>query len=438
MITATHTDFTSLPASGISKDEVAIIFEQLRSSDKDGRSSFSERWMNDRGLLLDDGALEVVKAAHLAFFTKNSSSTPIMKLERELVSWVLDLFRAEPGASGSLTSGGSESLFLATAAALAGFQDARAGGEHEEPYEVVIPQTGYPTFEKYSRYLGYTVRRVPVDDAFRANPKEMEGAITDRTFMILGSMSSWSHGACDPIPALAKIAEAKNIWLHVDACVGGMLAPFARDLGRDVVNFDFSNPGVSSISVDFHKYGYSSKGVSGLFFRNNELSRNQPFVFDGWAAGLYRCPTVTGTRSGGAIASAWAVARYLGREGYQRRAAQIFKARDTIVEAVRTNPDTVLLGGADLATVAIGSNTIDISAVSAHLKSMGWSIGDLQAPDGFQLVLGPIIDSYIEAFVDDLSRAVETVKVDRTNHQRGDIVYSDEIVSGPGSLLGEA
>ena len=435
MNTAPHSDFTSSPASGISKDEVENIFEQLRSADKDGRSSFGERWMNDRGLLLDDGTLEVVKAAHLAFFTKNSSSTPIMKLERELVSWVLDLFRAEPGASGGLTSGGSESLFLATAAALARFRDSSASGE---PYETVIPETGYPTFEKYSRYLNYTVRRVPVDDAFRADPKAIEDAISDRTFMILGSMSSWSHGACDPIPALAKIAKAKNIWLHVDACVGGMLAPFARDLGRDVVNFDFSNPGVSSISVDFHKYGYSSKGVSGLFFRNNELSRNQPFVFDGWAAGLYRCPTVTGTRSGGAIASAWAVARYLGREGYQRRAAQVFKARDMIVEAVRTNPDTVLLGGADLATVAIGSDSIDISAVSAHLKTRGWSIGDLQAPDGMQLVLGPIIDSYIEAFVDDLNRAVETVKVDRPNRQRGDIVYSDEIVSGPGSLLGEA
>ncbi len=153
-----------------------------------------------------------------------------MPLESELVSWVLNLFHGERGAAGILTSGGSESLFLATAAALARFRETKAGGK---PCEAVIPETGYPTFEKFSDYLGYSVRRVPVDDSFRADPKAIEAAISDRTFLILGSMSSWAHGACDPIPALAEVAKARNIWLHVDACVGGMLAPFARDVGRE-------------------------------------------------------------------------------------------------------------------------------------------------------------------------------------------------------------
>lgn len=432
-------DYDAMPVKGISQAELEAEFKKIRVNDKDGRTSFGERWMNDRGLLVDDGALEVVKATHLEFFTKNNSGAVIVNLERELVSWILNLFNAQSGASGSLTSGGSESLFLATAAALAWFKKTTGSDQLDGPYEVVIPETGYPTFEKYSKYLGYTVKRVPVDEWFRANPKAIADAITDRTFMILGSMSSWSHGACDPIPALAKIAEEKNIWLHVDACVGGMLAPFARDLGRDVVNFDFSNDGVSSISVDLHKYGYSSKGVSGLFFRNNALSRSQPFVFDNWAAGLYRCPTVTGTRSGGAIASAWAVMKYLGREGYQKRAAQVFKARDAIAAAVEANPDLKLIGGADLGTVAIGSDTMDITAVTACLGTLGWSgIADLQEPDGIQLVLGPVVDSYIEAFVMDLTRAVDMAKTDRINRQHTDAVYSDEIISGPGSLLGES
>lgn len=424
-------DFSSMPAEGMSQAEIETEFEQLRAADTNGRATFGERWLNDRGLLLDDGALEVAKKAHQAFFTKNNSSSVIMPLESELVSWVLDLFHSERGAAGILTTGGSESLFLATAAALARFQETKAGGE---PCEAVIPETGYPTFEKYSRYLGYSVRRVPVDDAFRADPKAIEAAITDRTFMILGSMSSWAHGACDPIPALAAVAKARNVWLHVDACVGGMLAPFASDLGREIVDFDFSVPGVSSISVDFHKYGYSAKGVSGLFFQDRSLAANQTFVFDDWAAGYYRSPVLTGTRSGGAIASAWAVAKYLGRDGYKRRAAQVFKARDSIVEAVAANPDLTLLGGADLGTVAIGSNTIDIAAVSSCLNAMGWSINNLKVPDGIQLVLGPVVDTYIEAFVADLDRAVKTVKSERKDRHSGKVVYSDEIASGPGAL----
>ncbi len=427
--------YLPLPETGISREAIEEAFNEIRANDKDARASFGERWLNDRGLLLEDGALEVAKAAHMTFFTKNNSHTMIMNLECELVSWVLNLYHAQPGASGTLTSGGSESLFLATAAAFEKFQTAHGP---DAPCEAVIPETGYPTFEKYSKYLGYSVRRLPVDAFMRANPKAMQAALTDKTFMMLGTLSSWAHGACDPISELAAVAKTFGVWLHVDACVGGMLAPFAQDLGRDVVDFDFLLPGVSSISVDFHKYGYSSKGVSGVFFRHHDLSDSLPFSFDDWSAGLYRSPVFTGTRSGGAIASAWAVARYLGREGYQRRTAQVLKARDAIVETVQTNPNLVLIGGADLATVAIGSDTIDILSVAQCLTSFGWTVNRLKDPDGIQLVLGPIKDAYIDAYVEDLGRAVGTVKAERKTRQPVSVVYSDEVVRGPGSISGQA
>ena len=422
--------FPSFP-SGVSQADIEQELEQLRASDADVRATFGDRWLNDRGLLLDDGALQVAKKACDTFFTKNNSSSVIKPLEGELVAWILNLFHAGSNGAGVLTSGGSESLFLATAAAFAKFQDTNAAGSS---CEAVIPETGYPTFEKYSRYLGYSVRRVPVDEAFRADPDAMDAAITDRTFMILGSMSSWAHGACDPIPELAAIARARDVWLHVDACVGGMLAPFGQQLGREIAAFDFSVPGVDSISVDFHKYGYSAKGVSGLFFRDRVLAEHQTFAFDDWAAGYYRSPVLTGTRSGGAIASAWAVAKYLGSDGYMRRAAQVFKARDRIVAAVESSADLTLLGGADLGTVAIGSNTLDIFAVASCLGSAGWSVNSLRAPDGIQLVLGPVNDTYIDAFTEDLGRAVDDVKRKTGDRSARQVVYSDEIASGPGAL----
>ncbi len=422
--------FPSFP-SGESQEEIELELEQLRTDDSDVRATFGDRWLNDRGLLLDDGALQVAKKACDTFFTKNNSSSVVKPLESELVGWVLDLFHGGPDAAGALTSGGSESLFLATAAALAKFRETNAAGGR---CEAVIPETGYPTFEKYSRYLGYTVRRVPVDATFRADPDAVNAAITDKTFMILGSVSSWAHGACDPIPALAAVAQTRNVWLHVDACVGGMLAPFGQELGREIVDFDFLVPGVNSVSVDFHKYGYSAKGVSGLFFRQRSLAEHQTFTFDDWAAGYYRSPALTGTRSGGAIASAWAVVKYLGRDGYKRRAAQVFKARDKIVGVVESNPDLKLLGGADLGTVAISSDTLDIFAVSSCLGQAGWSVNSLTGPDGIQLVLGPINDAYIDAFVDDLEIAVTKVKSETGSRSARRVVYSDEIAEGPGAL----
>ncbi|TIV13766.1 MAG: aspartate aminotransferase family protein [Mesorhizobium sp.] len=421
----TTTAYT-FPQRGMTRDEIEQELEQLRSQDADPRSTFPDRWLNDRGLLLDDGTFEVAKAAHLAFFTKGNNYPTVVKFERDLIQMALSLFHAGKDATGAVTSGGSESLFLATAAALANAKERRP--DIARP-EIIIPQTGYPTFEKYERYFGYTIRRVPVDANFRANVSAMSEAVSENTVMMLASMPSWSHGVCDPVRELAEIASRHGIWLHVDACVGGFLAPFVRELGRDVPDFDFRVPGVSSISADFHKYGYSGKGVSGVFYRNKDLARHQPFVFDTWAAGLYRSPVLTGTRNGGAIASAWAVMRYLGRTGYLSRAAQILKLRDAILAFVERCPGLKIVGGAELNVVGIGSDYSDVYSIASKLKDYGWKVNLLKEPAAIQVVLGPLRGEYITLLVNDLDKAVEVVRRDGFRVPSPAVVYSDEFLN---------
>lgn len=420
----------TFPSDGQDHAAVVETLRHLRANDIGPRATFADRWLNDRGLLLDDGAFEVAKEAYLAFFTKNNSYPPVMELERNLVTKLLDLFRGEPDSVGCLTSGGSESLFLATASALAAARKSKP--EITRP-EIVIPETGYPTFTKYARYLGYKLHHVAVDKDFRADPHAMQKTITKDTVMMLASMPSWAHGACDPVPELGEIASDRGIWLHVDACVGGLLAPFVRDLGRDIPPFDFGVPGVQSISADLHKYGYSAKGVSGVFYRSRELARDQSFVFDNWAAGLYRSPVFTGTRSGGAIASAWSVVQYLGRDGYCRRAAQILKLRDALVEFAAECRELRLLGRAELSTVAIGGNNFDIHAVGSALKARGWMINFLKDPQGLQFVLGPLLDEHIECLVSEFRAALDDVRRGRVPENSPPVVYSDEILEFPTS-----
>ena len=414
----------TFPQRGMTRDEIEQELEQLRSQDADPRSTFPDRWLNDRGLLIDDGTFEVAKAAHLAFFTKGNNYPAVVKFERDLIQLALNLFHAGNDATGAVTSGGSESLFLATAAAIA---SANAKRPDIARPEIVIPQTGYPTFEKYERYFGYQIRRVPVDANFRANVSAMSDAVSENTVMMLASMPSWSHGVCDPVPELAEIATKRGIWLHVDACVGGFLAPFVRELGRDVPDFDFRVPGVSSISADFHKYGYSGKGVSGVFYRN-KVTRHQPFIFDTWAAGLYRSPVLTGTRNGGSIASAWAVMRYLGREGYVSRATQILKLRDAIVAFVEQCPGLKVVGGAELNVVGIGSDHSDVYSIASKMKEYGWKLNLLKEPEAIQLVLGPLRDEYITLLVNDFERAVEDVRREGFRAPSPAVVYSDEFL----------
>ncbi|RWB36178.1 MAG: aspartate aminotransferase family protein [Mesorhizobium sp.] len=415
----------TFPHKGMTREEIEQELEQLRSQDADPRSTFPDRWLNDRGLLLDDGTFEVAKAAHLAFFTKGNNYSTVVQFERDLTQMALSLFHAGKGATGAITSGGSESLFLATAAALA---DAKERRHDIARPEIIIPQTGYPTFEKYERYFGYTIRRVPVDANFRANVSAMSAAVGENTVMMLASMPSWSHGVCDPVRELAEIASTHGIWLHVDACVGGFLAPFVRELGREVPDFDFRIPGVSSISADFHKYGYSGKGVSGVFYRNKDLARHQPFVFDSWAAGLYRSPVLTGTRNGGAIASAWAVMRYLGRNGYLSRTAQILKLRDAILAFVEQCPCLQILGAAELNVVGIRSEYLDIYLVAGQMSEYGWKINILTDPKAIQFVLGPLRDEYISLLMNDLDKAVEVVRRDGFSGPSPAVVYSDELL----------
>jgi sphinganine-1-phosphate aldolase len=421
------------PQVGAGAQDLKQVLSDLRAGDSNPLATFSDRWLNDRDLLVDDGVIDVAKAAYMAFFTKNNSYPPILLLEHELVGMALDLFHGGPSSTGSVTSGGSESLFLAAAAALA---HAKSRNRLPKNPEILVAKTGYPAFEKYGRYLGYSVRRAPIDEYFRADASAMAQLINEQTVMIAASYPSWAHGACDPIPELAEIAFAGDVWLHVDACVGGFLAPFVRDLGRHLPNFDFRLRGVASISSDFHKYGYSAKGVSGVFYRDRALAEHQVFVFDEWSAGLYRSPVFAGTRSGGSIASAWAVMNYLGKDGYSRRAVQILKLRDALVDFAKTTPGLCLLGQAELGTVAIGSGpNVDVYTVADDLRRRGWSIGLLKDPPAIQFVLGPLRDDFIIRLITDLREATSGSIRRDPFACRPSVVYSDEVLDLPCSIV---
>src|SRR4030067_3069349 len=94
------------------------------------------------------------------------------------------------------------------------------------------------------------------------------------------------------------------------------MLPFLRKLGYEIPSFDFRVPGVQSMSVDIHKYGYVSKGISTVLYRNSELRQHQFFGYTDWPGGVYATPCLGGARPGGAIASAWSILHYLGEEGF--------------------------------------------------------------------------------------------------------------------------
>ena len=133
---------------------------------------------------------------------------------------------------------------------------------------------------------------------------------------IVGSAPAFAHGAIDPIEELSKIAVSYDLPLHVDACLGGFLIAFMKDAGFKLPKFDFSLKGVTSISCDTHKYGYTPKGSSVIMYKNTSYRKFQFFSAVEWPGGIYVSPTFAGSRAGSLIAMTWSTLMTIGLEGY--------------------------------------------------------------------------------------------------------------------------
>lgn len=217
-----------------------------------------------------------------------------------MTSWML---HGDDKSCGALTSGGTESILMAIKAY-------RERAKKLRPYvtkpNMIVPTTIHPAFEKAGHYFGVELIHIDLDPDMRVNVKLVEKAINRNTILLVGSAPQYCHGVVDPISELSDIALRHGLPLHVDACFGGFMLPWLEKLGYKIPTFDFRIPGVTSMSADVHKYGYSSKGASVILYRNEELRSHQYFAYGAWPGGLFGSPSLTGSRPGGMIAAAWA------------------------------------------------------------------------------------------------------------------------------------
>jgi glutamate/tyrosine decarboxylase-like PLP-dependent enzyme len=237
----------------------------------------------------------------------------------------------------------------------------------------------------------------------------MAHAASDDALMLVGSAPCFPYGVIDPIEELAAIARERGVWLHVDACVGGYFAPFARMNGVALPAFDFEVPGVRSISADLHKYGYAAKGASTLFHRDEAQRAHQIFEFHDWPAGGMTTPTAAGTRPGGAIAAAWAVLHYLGESGYREKARVVCETRERIARGVAAQGLRVL-GDPRLGIVAYSADDLDVFAVWGRLARRGWMTALCTEPKAIQLMLSPAHAQVADAYLADLAQALAEVR----------------------------
>ena len=395
-----------IPASGRAWTELKAELEEAKHDD------FS--WRRGRMALYyyfrDDELMRVQQEAYTAFWNENGMAQrafpSVKRLETEVIEMGMNLLHAPPGAAGTFTSGGSESIFMALKTA----RDwARAERGVTTP-NFVAPRTAHPTFTRAGQLLGIEVVRVPTTrNDFRADVGALEKRIDANTIGVIGSAPNYPFGVFDPIADIAALAARRGLWMHVDACIGGFLAPFARDLGHDIPDFDFAIPGVTSISADLHKYGYAAKGASLMLLRDKALQdKYQMFNFNDWERGAYASPLTTGTRPAGAIAAAWAVMNFLGVEGYRENARIIMDTKERLVAGINAIPGLAVLEPHELCLFVYRSvdPSLDIGAVAEALGRRKWFVGRFAEPPGIHIHLNTGHAPYVEDYLRDLRDAV--------------------------------
>jgi glutamate/tyrosine decarboxylase-like PLP-dependent enzyme len=275
---------------------------------------------------------------------------------------------------------------------------------------IVIPVTGHAAFHKAAHYLGVDLTVTPVDrDSFQADVGAMASAITDSTVMLVGSATSYAHGVIDPIAELGALAQERDLLLHVDGCIGGFLLPYLKRLGEPIPAFDFSVPGVTSISMDLHKYAYCPKGASVVLYRSRELRKHQLFACARWTGYTLVNATVQSSKSGGPLAAAWAVLHHMGDEGYLAIARSLLDARNELVAGIAAIEGLRVLGRPAMSLLSFTSDNLDFFALADAMRRRGWYVQPQLGIDGHPANLHPSINPnnvpLVDEFLIDLAAA---------------------------------
>ncbi|QNE17384.1 aspartate aminotransferase family protein [Kribbella qitaiheensis] len=355
-------------------------------------------------------------------------------LENDLVGWAARLLQGGSSAVGTVTSGGTESVLLAVQTARDAARDLDPPNTRSAQPSMVLPSTAHAAFFKAAHYFGVRPVVVDVDPVtFKARPDELAAACDNSTVLVVASAPSYAHGVVDPVPEIAALAAERGIRCHVDACIGGWVLPYLRADGVEVADFDFAVPGVTSISVDLHKYAYTPKGASILLHRSAELRRPQFFAHADWPGYTMLNSTTQSTKSGAPLAAAWAVVQHIGDDGYQRLARTAYDAAVRLAGlAAEVDGLTVLAPPATTLVALHSDDRGDVFTIADEMAALGWFVQPQLSFKDQPPSLHLTVSAATAGRIDELIAALRTAV--RKAQDAGPVQVAPELAAAAGGL----
>lgn len=402
----------ALQPKGASKDDVLRELSGFTTDDVNWQSGKVLTGLYDHG----DDLHNLSAEAYLRFLAQNALHInmypSIGKIENEVVASVAEILRADEDVVGTMTSGGTESIMMAVKTA----RDwARENFPRISEPEMILPVTAHPAFFKAAHYFGLRVVQIPVElTGYRADLTAFNKALGPDTIITVGSAPNYSHGSIDPITEMAAAAKERGILFHVDGCVGGIYLSIMRRMGEPVRDFDFSVPGVTSISADLHKYGYTPKNASIILYRNRELRKYAWFVCSSTTLYPVINPTLQSSRTGGPVAAAWAVLRFLGEEGFRNIVRDSQEATKRIIAGINEIDGLEVLGDPDMCMFAIASEEVNIFEIEDQMSLRDWrtteQFSGYGSPANLHVSITQANLPHTELFLQDLREVVESLR----------------------------
>ncbi len=331
--------------------------------------------------------------AHMQFIASNMGDFGLFRgtreLEEEAIRMMGDML-GDGNACGYITTGGTESNIQA-------LRTARNMDKKEHP-NIIVPDSAHFSFDKIADLLGIEIRKASLDTEFKVDEDSVADQIDKNTIALVGIAGSTEFGQIDPIDRLARLAISNNLFLHIDAAFGGFVIPFL-DKKYD---FDFSVKGVTSITADPHKMGMSTIPAGGLLFREEECLL--PLEIDTPYLTIRKQHSLAGTRSGAAVAGAYAVMKHLGMDGYKKVVKRCMEMTDRLVEGTRE------LGIEPLIEPVMNIVALDVpelDEVRKKLRAKGWVTSITRNPKALRLIIMPhLSEEIIELFISDLGDCI--------------------------------
>jgi tyrosine decarboxylase/aspartate 1-decarboxylase len=336
----------------------------------------------------------IAKKAYMNFLETNLGDSELFpgtkKIESEFIKFISKLLKAPKTATGLYVSGGTEGNITAIWLAK----------NLTRKKVIIIPESAHFSFKKIESLMNIKTISIPLNDKYCVDTKAIIKKINNKTAAIVGLAGSTELGTIDPIPEISDICQDENIFLHIDAAFGGFIIPFLKQLNYDVPDFDFRLKGVSTISIDAHKMGYSAIPLGTLMMRDKQwlekISVESPYISSNKQAGIL------GTRSGGPVAAAYAVSRLLGFKGYKDL---VKRCMDTTKYTEERLKEIGLYLAVKPTMNVLGIKLQNLKKVVNKLIEYGWRVNKIERISCIRIVLMPHVKKEIvDDFITDLKK----------------------------------